>query len=143
MAAYNNWPSGSTGARETPEETRARMCRQAAIQEKVAPTSRVFASGATRDTDENKLQFDGFLSHEVLTRYCEYMHKNRKLADGSLRAADNWKKSIPRAVYLSSMFRHFMAVWTSHDTDGKASEEELCALLFNVSGYLYELLKGR
>jgi hypothetical protein len=115
---------------------------------------RRFASGATRDTDDGKLDYEGFLSPLVLRRFAEYMHKNRIQSDGSLRDSDNWQKGIPQDVYMKSMWRHFMDVWTIHrrytvahesgqavDPEGYELEEALCALLFNVQGYLHELLK--
>ena len=104
---------------------------------------REFKTGATRDTDEGRLDYEGFLSPLVLKRYAEYMNKNRVQADGKIRDSDNWQKGIPIVAYMKSMFRHFMDVWTGHRS--KASNEEgqeaLCALLFNVMGYLHELLK--
>ena len=57
---------------------------------------RNFDTGATRDVDTNKLDFEGFLSPVVLERYAEYMHKNRVQADGNLRDSDNWQKGIPK-----------------------------------------------
>ncbi len=56
---------------------------------------RTFETGATRDTGDDKLKFDGFLSASVIKRYAEYMHKNRIQSDGSLRDPDNWQKGIP------------------------------------------------
>lgn len=104
---------------------------------------RQFETGATRDTDEGKLDYEGFLSPAVLERYAQYMHKNRIQADGSLRDSDNWQKGIPKDAYMKSMFRHFMEVWMNHrgltETDMK---ESLCALMFNVMGYLHEELKN-
>jgi len=38
---------------------------------------RTFASGATRDADDHKLDFEGFLSPFVLERYAQYMHKHQ------------------------------------------------------------------
>jgi hypothetical protein len=107
---------------------------------------RHFETGATRDTDEGKLDYEGFLSHGVLERYAQYMHKNRIQADGQLRDSDNWQKGIPKDAYMKSMFRHFMDVWNEHrnpndDLDVRA--ESLCALMFNVMGYLHEDLKRR
>jgi len=122
---------------------------------------RTFDSGATRDTDQGKPEYAGFLSWEVLTRFGQYMHKHRFQKDGTLRASDNWKKGIPRDVYMESMFRHFMDLWAMHQsgtankptdpnwhaffdaTPKETLEETLCALLFNVQGYLYELMQGR
>ena len=51
---------------------------------------RTFDTGATRDTDSDKLDFDGFLSPLALEAFAEYMHRHRQVADGSLRASDNW-----------------------------------------------------
>ena len=105
---------------------------------------RTFESGATRDSDEDKLDFEGFLSPSVLFRYAIYMSSHRKQTDGKLRASDNWKKGIPRIVYLKSLFRHFMCLWYRHHKVGKATsmlEDSLCAIIFNASGYLHEILK--
>ncbi len=114
---------------------------------------REFNTGATRDTDQGKLDFEGFLSPLVLERYAQFMNKNRKQADGKLRDSDNWQKGIPLVVYMKSMWRHFMDVWKYHRGNGKdlytvstddeinLAEEALCAVIFNASGYLYELLK--
>ena len=99
---------------------------------------RKFDTGATSDSDSEKLDFEGFLSPIVLERYAQYMHKHRKQADGSLRDSDNWQKGIPKDVYMKSMWRHFFAVWKSHRS-GSVSKDDLCALLFNVMGYLHEL----
>lgn len=106
------------------------------------PVVRVFETGANRDVDTNKLDFEGFLAPSVLQRFAEYMHKNRFLRDGSMRDSDNWQKGIPRGVYIKSMWRHFFAVWRGHRL-ALDVEEELCALMFNVMGYLFELLKAK
>lgn len=101
---------------------------------------RTFSTGATRDTNEGKLDFRGFLSPSVIKRYAEYMHKNRIQSDGELRAGDNWKKGIPKDTYMESMWRHFFSVWDGFE-NGADIDEELCALLFNVCGMLHERLK--
>lgn len=103
---------------------------------------RTFDSGATRDGDEDKLDFEGFLSPLVLERFAEYMNRHRVQADGSLRDSDNWQKGIPMDAYMKSMWRHFMDVWMGHRYN-LPKEEALCALLFNAQGYLHELLKAR
>ncbi len=102
---------------------------------------RTFNTGASRDTSLDKLDFEGFFSPLVMKRFAKYMHHNRQMADGSLRESDNWQKGIPKDVYMKSMFRHFMDVWSAHRGVGQASmEPSLCALMFNVMGYLHELL---
>ena len=111
------------------------------IMEKI----RIFSTGATRDTDEGKLDYEGFLSPIVLKRYAEYMHQHRIQPDGSLRDSDNWQKGIDKNVYMKSGFRHFMDWWSLHrEYEGRGDmEEALCALMFNVQGYLYEYLKEK
>lgn len=103
---------------------------------------RTFSSGATRDTNVGKLAYEGFLSPLVLRRFAEYMHSHRVQPDGELRAPDNWQRGIPLDAYMDSGWRHFMDWWLlhrEHDTECDI-EEALCALLFNVQGYLHEVL---
>jgi hypothetical protein len=103
---------------------------------------RTFATGATRDTDTNKLDFDGFLCPLVLERYAEYMHSNRKMADGSIRGSDNWKAGIPQEVYRKSTWRHFFAFWKHCLSGNKAlAIVDACGILFNVMGWMHEELK--
>lgn len=104
---------------------------------------RKFSTGATRDTNEDKLDFEGFLSPIVLERYAQYMHQNRIQSDGNLRDSDNWQKGIPMEEYMKSGFRHFMSWWKNHrgiKTEDNI-ENDMCALMFNVMGYLHEYLK--
>ena len=111
---------------------------------------REFDTGATRDNDDNKFDYEGFLSPIVLIRYAEYMHKNRLQADGEMRESDNWQKGIPIEQYMKSKFRHFMRTWQLHrdqDTIRPPSwqeelKESLCAELFNTMGMLHELLRS-
>lgn len=109
---------------------------------------REFETGATRDSEDGKLDYEGFLSPSVLQRYAEYMHQNRIQADGNLRASDNWQKGIPRDAYMKSMWRHFMDVWDLHRNgvecppDQDELQTALCALLFNVMGYLHEEIEA-
>jgi hypothetical protein len=106
------------------------------------PAVRLFPSGATRDTEDGKLDFEGFLSPLALEAFAMYMHRHRTQADGSLRSSDNWQKGIPVEVYMKSAWRHFFAVWQGHRGEG-IKTEDLCALLFNVQGLLHEtLMKG-
>lgn len=110
---------------------------------------REFDTGATRDSEEGKYDYEGFLSPLVLQRYATYMHGHRKQSDGALRDSDNWQKGIPISAYMKSMWRHLIEVWTlyrahfSGPIDQDAQEEALCAILFNVSGFLHELRKQR
>ena len=105
---------------------------------------RTFETGATRNSDEDKYDYEGFLSPAVLKRFAQYMHEHRKQADGNLRSGDNWQKGMPVESYMQSMWRHFMDVWCNHrgvKTDADM-EEALCALLFNVQGMLFEVLRS-
>lgn len=105
---------------------------------------RQFDTGATRDTNTGKLDFEGFLSPLVLKRYAEYLHKHRTQSDGNLRDSDNWQKGIPLAVYMKSKWRHLMSTWLVHRGWSKEDiEESLCAEIFNTMGYLHELLKQK
>ncbi len=101
---------------------------------------RVFTTGATRDTDDGKLDFEGFLSPAVLEGFARYMHLNRFQTDGDLRASDNWQKGIPIDAYMKSMWRHFFAVWKGYRNQ-EPELTDLYALLFNVQGMIHELLK--
>lgn len=104
---------------------------------------RKFITGATRDNDESKNDYEGFLSPLVIEAYGNYMTKHRKQADGNLRDSDNWQKGMPKDCYIKSGWRHFMDWWKEHR--GIPSREglidALCALMFNVMGYLHETLK--
>lgn len=105
--------------------------------------TRAFETGATRDSDEGKLDFDGFLSPLVLRSFAIYMHKHRTDSNGELRDSDNWKKGIPNDQYMKSMWRHFVAVWEDFNNIKTDDDEveNLNALLFNVMGLLHEKLK--
>lgn len=109
--------------------------------------TRQFDTGATRDSDEGKHDPEGFLSPMVINRFNEYMHKHRHQSDGKLRDSDNWQKGMPLNAYMKSAWRHFLDWWALHrKLRGPSSddlEETLCAMLFNTSGYLHEVLKAR
>ncbi len=110
---------------------------------------RTFSTGATRDDDKTKLDYEGFLSPLVLERYAQYMHDHRVQADGKLRDSDNWQRGIPIDAYMKSLWRHLIDLWFIHrgykrydyrDGHGIEAEEALCAVIFNAMGYLHEIL---
>jgi len=107
--------------------------------------TRTFATGATRDTEQDKPDYEGFLSPLVIVRFGKYMNKHRIQSDGTLRTSDNWQKGIPFEAYMKSGFRHFVDWWLEHrghkSRDGL--EDALCGLLFNVQGYLHEILNQK
>ncbi len=114
-------------------------------------SSREFSSGATRNSEEGKLDYEGFLSLLALARYAQYMHKHRHLEDGSLRDSDNWQKGIPLSAYMKSMWRHLIQVWCWHrlpdicvaDEEKETLEDALCGMIFNAMGYLHEVEKEK
>lgn len=116
------------------------------------PQIRVFATGATRDTEDGKIDPEGFLSPVVIQRFSEYMHENRMQKDGSLRSSSNWQLGIPREAYIKSLWRHLLTLWKIHRKQGFLSEQRptrkdledaLCAIIFNAQGYLFEVLNDR
>lgn len=106
-----------------------------------------FSTGANRNISTNKLDYEGFISPLVLKRYAEFMHKNRHLPNGTMRNSDNWQLGIPLDNYMKSLARHEQDVRLHHDGYGEEAEEDietaLCAVIFNASGYLFELLKAK
>jgi nucleoside 2-deoxyribosyltransferase len=108
--------------------------------------TRAFESGAIRDTDERKHDYEGFLSIAALRAYGEYMHQHRHLNSGDLRASDNWQQGFPVDVLVKSALRHMFDVWELHrvgkatDFDGRPVEltNALCGVLFNVFALLHQ-----
>jgi len=108
----------------------------------VRPDMRIFDTGARRDTEDGKPDFEAFLSPLVLSRYAEYMHRHRKLPDGSMRDGDDWQRGIPKSVYVKSAWRHFFAWWTAYRA-GWTDLDAACGILFNVMGFMHECLKSK
>lgn len=105
---------------------------------------RRFTTGATRDLDADKPDFEGFMSPLVVQAFGEYMTENRHTAAG-VRDSDNWQKGIPLAEYVKSIFRHFVALWAGHRAEAAPREMVVDALgvMFNAQGYIHEQLKTR
>lgn len=102
-----------------------------------------YKTGAVRDSKDHKLDYEGFLSPLVLEAFARYMHKSRFMESGDFRDSDNWQKGIPLDSYIKSNLRHTMDWWKEH-RGYKTKEGLLLALLgvmFNVQGYLLEVLK--
>lgn len=109
-----------------------------------------FASGATRNDDSGKYDYEGFINPEALHAYGEYMHEHRTQRDGSIRDSDNWQKGIPFRKYVKSLVRHSIDLWrmdrgyavTNPDTGKPHTKKELCcAIIFNAMGYLKEMIE--
>ena len=116
----------------------------------MAELVRVFETGATRSTDANRPDYEGYLSPLVIERYGEYMTEHRLQPDGTIRDSDNWQKGLSFDSYMKGAFRHFIHWWQRHrgwhvkdQLAGKNIEDDLCALIFNASGYLHETLKKK
>lgn len=114
--------------------------------------TRQFQTGATRDTDNGKLDYEGFISPLVKRAYAKYMHKcrTRNVPEGQkLRDSDNWQKGIPQEVYAKSLIRHVEEFgiifdgYVAYDEKGKeiSLDDVLGAILFNAMGYWFENLK--
>lgn len=106
---------------------------------------RQFGTGATRNSDEGKYDYEGFYHPLVMERYAAYMNKHRKQADGKLRDSDNWQKLFGENhlnVCMKSGFRHFHDWWKQHRgfTGQDTLEDSICALIFNAQAYLLKIL---
>ena len=112
------------------------------INKMVTKKMRVFNGGAVRESDDNKYDYEGFLSPLVLERFGEYMHKHRVNIKGKTRDPDDWQKGVPLSVYMKSSWRHFMDIWLYHRKIKikESIEDSLCGLMFNVMGYLHVIL---
>ena len=112
---------------------------------------RIFNTGATRDANQDKPDYEGFLSPLVLEDFANYMHGKRVQPDGNLRDSDNWQKGIPLEEYMKSLMRHVFHLWLIHRgreaKDEKGNEvtlrDTLCAIEFNCMGYHFETLKDK
>jgi hypothetical protein len=109
---------------------------------------RNYETGATRNSDEGKMQYARIFDPGVERAFAEYMESQRVQADGKVRDPDNWKKGIPIQDYLDSQRRHWHDVWALLSDRKDLAEEKdlvtaLCALKFNVDGMLFEVLKAR
>ena len=108
---------------------------------------REFETGATRNVDATKPDYEGFLSPLTLLAFARYMNKNRVQADGFIRDSDNWQKGIPLSSYMKSLLRHAMDLWLHHRGYGhRASEsldDALAGVMFNVNGYTHEVEKEK
>lgn len=111
---------------------------------------RVFKSGASRNPDTGKFDYEGFNSPIVDHSYAKYMHEHRKMEDGSMRASDNWQKGIPKDELAKSLVRHIQDFRLLHrgfnvlDEKGEEVTMEDClnAIKFNSNGYILDLIKN-
>ena len=112
---------------------------------------RVFPSGANRNTNNGKFDYEGFVNPAVENSFGKYMHYHRKMEDGSLRDSDNWQKGLPSEEIMKSLLRHVMDVHLLHrgyeviDEQGKKVDFEEClnGVKFNVNAYILHLIKEK
>lgn len=110
---------------------------------------RVFETGATRSSSNNKPDYEGYMSPVVMAEYGKYMLKHQVQENGELRDSDNWQKGMPVDEYFKSGFRHWHKSWSKWrgykmtDEKGKQVElrDELMAMKFNIDGIIHELYK--
>ena len=104
---------------------------------------RKFDTGATRDDETGKYDYEGAIDPAVLHAFAGYMHEHRYMPDGTIRSADNWQKGIPSESYMSSLVRHVMDLWRLHrygiavrpETNETVDiTEALGGIFFNVQG---------
>ncbi len=105
---------------------------------------RTFETGATRDTNEDKLDYKGFLSMIAIKQFAEYMHKHRKQADGSMRSSDNWKLGITLSAYEESFTRHVFEWLEALERGDREKAFDIApAIWFNLQGWMHEEGKKR
>ncbi len=111
---------------------------------------RVFPSGAIRNNAKRKFDYEGFVNPAVENSFARYMHKHRKMEDGTYRDSDDWQKGIPNEELMKCLLRHTIDVHLLHrgfeviDESGKKVTLEDClnGVKFNVNAYLLNLIKG-
>lgn len=127
---------------------------------------RKFSTGATRDTDNGKNDYEGFNNPLVEKAFGDYMNEHRIQSDGSLRDSDNWQKGMGKNAMIKSLHRHYMDLWAIHrgyyvfkeridnkeithyfvtlpdmipDTYKRVSIKDCCGgIAFNNNGYWFE-----
>lgn len=108
---------------------------------------RKFDSGATRNSDHGKYDYEAFLCPAVLERYAEFMHKHRHLEDGTLRDGDNWQKGIPMDQLVKSLTRHAMDIRLHQrgfaDKAVEPLDDSICAVIFNCMAMLRHLITAK
>jgi len=111
---------------------------------------RNFDTGAIRDNDDSKINYQGALSPLVLEAYGAYIQKHSLLPDGTRRNNKNWQNLFGtheehRQVCIESAWRHFIDLLMEHDgydsRDGL--DEAIGGLMFNIQAYWFSVLKER
>lgn len=94
-------------------------------------SSRVFSTGARRNSSDGKGRFDllPVEAIQALARRFEYGAK--------LHGANNWRKGMPNSSLYDSALRHLFQAM-----GGDTSEDHLGACLWNVSVLIYNRENG-
>jgi hypothetical protein len=93
-----------------------------------------FKTGAIRDSQEGKTDYNETISWTALNRYARYM-TGKKAKYG----AGNFKKGIETWSYVQSMLRH-VDKWmrnTYEEGNDEKDEDHLSAIVFNVFGIMH------
>ena len=125
--------------------TLCNACLHEEAERQPSDNLRRFETGAIRDTEQGKVDPEGFLHPLVIKAFCDYMHKHRTLPGGSLRDSDNWQKGFPRDVLMKSAWRHFLDLWMEHRgfQSREGIDDALAGLMFNIQAYWLEVVKER
>jgi hypothetical protein len=110
--------------------------------------NRTFSTGANRNSDEGKYDYEGFNNPIVDFSFAKYMHFHRKLEDGTMRDSDNWQKGMPKTEIVKSLIRHVQDIKLIHRgikvvEDGKevSLEHAINGAKFNLNALMLDLLK--
>jgi hypothetical protein len=108
---------------------------------------RKFKTGAIRNSDELKNDYEGFLDPLVIEAFGDYMTKHR-VVEGQIRASDNWQKGFGEdhlGVCIKSAWRHFLDWWLEHRgfKSRESLDDAICGLLFNLMAYYSKILRDR
>lgn len=96
---------------------------------------RNFDTGAIRDTEDNKEDYNETISWTAFKRYAQYMTGKKKKY-----GAGNFKKGIPIESYERSLLRHVQKYMENKYEDGivERDEDHIAAIVFNAFGIMHE-----
>lgn len=104
---------------------------------------REFETGATRDSNEGKIDYRAILSPQALEMFGRYMVKHTIASDGSKREQDNWKRGMPLECYIESFFRHTQELHRAIEAGNREEiTEALGGCFFNLQGMMDWLADG-